>query len=160
MNLISHRNVNTTFRKPAIPCQCVVDDSLKIIEAGLPFKNRMRALASTDDACRIARAPILELYPEINARNALYRFDHFEYGKPTTITAIDRGRSATAAEVVECVTMCGDEVRNMDIVSDAGPVWRRIVGSKDIYMRSKTESRLDRNLDEVGSSLCRLTRSS
>jgi len=72
---------------------------------------------------------------EVDAGDALHVFDHVEHGKTTAIPAIERRRGAAAAQIVERIGMRGDEIGHMDIITDAGAVWRGIVGAEDLHFR-------------------------
>ena len=45
--------------------------------------------------------------------------------------------------------MCGDEIGNVNVISDAGTVPCWIIGSEDVHLGPQTEGSLHRNLDEM-----------
>src|SRR5262245_4343439 len=101
----------------------------------LPIERGPGTVGGRDDAGRIARPPARELDLEVDAGNALHVFDHVEHGKATAIPAIKRRRGAATTQIGERIGMRGNEIGYVDIITDAGAVWRGIVGSEDLHFR-------------------------
>src|SRR5262249_47207569 len=101
----------------------------------LPIERGPGTVGGRDDAGRIARPPARDLDLEVDAGDALHVFDHVEYGKATAIPAIERRRGAAAAPIGERPGMRGNESGHVDIITDAGAVWRGIVGAEDLHFR-------------------------
>jgi hypothetical protein len=49
--------------------------------------------------------------------------DHFERGETTPVTAIERDRGATRAQIGQRIGMRAHEIGDVNIVPDAGAVW-------------------------------------
>src|SRR5262245_7667965 len=138
------------FRKLALPCERVDDDGLQIVKARLPYESGTDPVARGHDLCRVARPPRCELDLEVDARNTLDSVDHVQHRKTAAVTAIERHRSATVAQIGERIDMRCDEIGDVNIIPDAGAIRRRVVGAEDIHFRPPPERRFDRDLDEMG----------
>jgi hypothetical protein len=60
----------------------VTNDGRQIVETRLPFEHTADAVAGGDELGRVARAAAGTLDLEVDAGDALYALDHFQYGKP------------------------------------------------------------------------------
>jgi hypothetical protein len=129
---------------------------LQVVEMRPPFERRAGTVGGRDDLCRVARPPVGELDLEVDAGDAFHGLDHFEHGKATAVTAIERRGGAAAAQIRERIGMRAHEIGHVNIVSDAGAVRCRIVGAEDIHFWPQAERGFDRDLDEVSGSFGRL----
>ena len=131
------------------PGERVSDDGLEIVQSGFPSKRLLNSLSSRDQHRRIARAPVLQACFEVDAGNPLYRLDDLQHGKAAAVAAIESCACPTSSQIVERehVGMC--EIRDVDIVSQAGSVGRRVIRSEDVEMAALAKSRLRRHLDEM-----------
>src|SRR5689334_11305051 len=109
----------------------------------------MSKVARGDEADWVARPTGRKLDLEIDAGHAFHGFDHFQHGEATTITTIERRGSTASAQVKERISVCGDEIGNVNVIPDAGTVRCRIVGSEHVHFGPQTERSLCRDLDEV-----------
>src|SRR5262245_51761983 len=100
----------------------------------LPFEQRTGTVGSRHDLCGVARSPADEGDLEVDARNPLYRLDHFEHGETMTVTAIERDRLATNPQIRQRIGMRAHEIGHVNIVSNAGAVRCRVVGAEDIHL--------------------------
>src|SRR5262249_25235805 len=130
-------------QKLALPCQRVPNDGLQVVEMRLPFEQRTSTVGSRHDPCRVASPPAGESDLEVDARDPLYRLDHFEHRETTPVTAIERGGDAAAAQIRQRIAMRAHEIGHVDIVSDAGAVRCRVVGAEDIYFWPQAERGFD-----------------
>src|SRR5262249_38219672 len=85
---------------------------------------------------------------EVNARDSLYRLDHFEHRETTPVTAIERGGDATAAQIRQRIAMRAHEIGHVNVVADAGAVRCRVIGTEDIYFRPQTERGFHRDFSK------------
>jgi len=129
--------------------QRVVNNGSQIVKTRLPFEGRTDKVAGGDEARRVARPAGRELDLEIDAGHAFHGLDHFQHGEATTITTIERRGGTASAQVKERISVCGDEIGNVNVISDAGTIPCRIVGSEDVHFGPQAERSLCRDLDEV-----------
>jgi hypothetical protein len=123
----------------------VSDDGLQIVKTRLLFERRADAVAGGDELRRIAG-------PQARPRAgyALHGLDHVQHGKTTLITTIEGRGGVATAQISERIGVGDDEIGNVNIITDAGTVRFRVVGSEHIHFRPQTERSLDRDLDEMG----------
>ena len=135
--------------RDGFPGERVSDDGLEVVQSGFPSKRLLDSLGARDQHRRIARAPVLQACFEIDAGDPLYRLDDLQHGIAAAVAAIESRACPTSSQIVERehVGMC--EIRDVDIVPQAGSIGRRIIRSEHIEMAAFAESRLRRNLDQV-----------
>src|SRR5262249_13777597 len=92
---------------------------------------RTGTVGSRHDLCRVPGPSAGKCDLEVDARDSLYRLDHFEHGETTPVTAIERGGDATAAQIRQRIAMRAHEIGHVNVVSDAGAVRCRVVGAED-----------------------------
>jgi predicted thioesterase len=70
-------------------------------------------------------------------RHGLHGVDNIQHGETAAIAAIQRLTVATAAQILERRKMRAHKIAYMDdVVADAGPVGRRVIGAKNFQMRA------------------------
>ena len=119
------------LRKLALPCQRVGNNGLQIVKMRFPIESGADAIAGGDELGGVARAAPGELDLEIDAGDALHALDHFQYGKTAAVAAIERGGGAAGAQMGERVAVRGNKIGDVNVISDAGAVRRRIVGAEN-----------------------------
>src|SRR5215813_6359719 len=144
-------------QKLAFPCQRVAHDVFQVVKMWLPFEHSAGAVGIRHDPCGISPPPRGDLDLEIDPRDALDRVDHLEHGKAAAVTAIERDGGAARAQIGQRIGMRAHEVADVNIVADAGAVWRRIVGAEDLDGRPQADRGFHCDLDEVSGSFGRLT---
>src|SRR5262249_1133400 len=62
---------------------------------------------------------------------------------------IERRGGTASAQVKERISVCGDEIGNVNVIPDTGTVSCWIIGSEDVHLGPQTERSLHRDLDEM-----------
>src|SRR5579885_2229411 len=133
----------------ALPGQSLSNDCFEIVEFRRPAKERFDALRACDKHGWIAWAPARDPHRERSSRDALDGLDHFENGKAVAVTAIANEALTAVALVLKGEKMGFNQVRDLNIVANTGPIPGRVIGAEDIYVRPQPQSRLHRCLNEM-----------
>src|SRR4051812_21523940 len=99
-----------------------MDDAVEVVVARPPTQLRADAVGLGHDLCRIARPARRDADLEIHARNLPDDIDDLLNRVAAAIAAVQGQAAAAAAEVVERHEMSVDEVADLDVVAQAGPV--------------------------------------
>jgi hypothetical protein len=102
-------------------------NSLEVVKLRLPiqlFKNATNVGKNSDSVARTAGS---HADWQLSTGNPRHGFYYFKHRITMSITAIQRDWCAAISQVAERGIMGAGEIRDVNIVSDAGAVWTRII---------------------------------
>ena len=125
------------------------NDGVEVLELGPPIERRTNAGNVGHQDGRIARSPSRHLDREIRPAHLLDRIDHLQHRGPAPVAAIEGRAGAAAPQIVERRRMRLRQIADMDVVADAGAVWRRIVGAEHLDLVALADRRFAGDLDQM-----------
>src|SRR5579875_953691 len=131
-----------------LPGERGADDRVEIVEPRLPAERRADPLGASDEQGRIAFAARLLPDREPSAADALDTRKHFTDAVAVAVAAVEHGRLAATAQVVQSVEVRAGQVLDMDVVAHTGPVGRRIIRPEDAHVRPLADGGFAGDFDE------------
>src|SRR3954469_4058826 len=117
----------------------MADDGIEVVELRRPAELGANARRIRYDRHRVAGTARRKPYGKITAAHSLHGLDHFEHRIAVPIAAIECLARPAAAQMRKRRDMRAREIGDMNVVTDAGAVRRRIVGAEDLDLRPQPE---------------------
>ena len=96
-----------------------------------PLQLACRARGIADQSCGIPRSPFAELHRYGKPRNTLDRRDHFANRIAVAIPQVERAVRETLFQGLQCQDMGLCQVGHVDVVTNACPIGRLVVGAEN-----------------------------
>jgi hypothetical protein len=132
-----------------LPYPSGLDDFRKRGTGGLPPEFSLDLFAAGDKDGGIPGPAGENLFGDFTAGYKANRVQHFTYGVSGTRADIE-GSAGDAAEVFERAKMGISDVQNVNVIADAGAIWRWVVRAKDSDVRVASLDSLQGERDEMG----------
>jgi hypothetical protein len=134
----------------AFPGQRGPDHFLKAVVGRLPTQDVTDAVGAGDKGGGIT-GPARGIGDRQGIADHLFdRTQDLADGEATAVSAVHQQVAAVGNQMTERQDMGVGQIGNVDIVADAGTVRGRIIGAVDGNPIPQAESRLNRDLDQVG----------
>jgi len=138
------------------PVQCGAHDKIQIVVPWLPSKLGFGHRWIRHDRGRIARTAADKIKTKIPSGHSLHGIDNIKNRESATISTVCNKRSATATHSLQRLKVRVCEIRYMDVISDTGPVRRRVICTINIQLRPFAECCLAGDLDQMSCPCSRL----
>src|ERR1700739_5050150 len=117
-----------------LPGQRMGCDLIEIVVLRRPVEETADATAVGDHGHDVAGAARGQLHSELAPGDTPDSLDRLQHGIAAAISAVQRHRGSAGAQIGQGCAMRLDEIADMDEITDAASVRRRIVGTEDIYL--------------------------
>src|SRR5690349_1614735 len=134
----------------AMPSPCRVDDGIERVELRYPPQHAPRLLRASDQLRWITGPPRADLDRQARARHPLHRLDYLPDRESIAVAQVEGGAGSALAQIAETEHVGLGQVDDVNVVADARPVGRGVIGAEDLEALALSGGRLQRQRDQVG----------
>src|SRR6266513_2454224 len=114
-----------------------------------PTEHTLELFLAGNENSGITRTARTEFLRDLAAGDTLGRSDNFQDREATAVADIE-GFAGNAVDLLKSTDVRIGDIEHVDIVADAGSVWRGVVRAEDIDMRQTTASGIENPGNEMG----------
>ncbi len=137
-------------RQPALPFDRRAYDDAQVVVSWPPAKALADQSHVSDEARRVARAPWCGSQVETDSRLPFHGLEDLAHGIAVTVAAVQREVPGAGIQVPKGLDVGLGEVRNMDVIADAGAVGGLVILAENLHMVAPADGGLAGDLYEMG----------